>query len=92
MDDKLKYSGGLKVETNLNEMSFLDLFKLLGKRIIWFLVKVWGVKILLILPTATAMLWFDKISDFYWFIIIVSLLSVRAFEALVRSGKILPFK
>lgn len=92
MDDKLKYSGGLKIEANLSEISFLDLTKLLGKRILWLLIKIWGVKILLIFPVTTALLWFGKINDFYWFIITISLLSVRAFEALVRSGKIFPLR
>jgi len=92
MSDNLKYSGGLKVEANLSEMKFVNLFKLFGKRILWFFIKIMGVKILIVFSTSTWLLMHGFINSWIWFMLSISILSIRAFEAFIKSGKAIPFK
>ena len=89
MSDNSKYNGGLKVQANLSEMSFLDLISLIGKRILWFFVKIIGVKILLIFPTSTWLLVNGFINQYLWFALALSIVSIRAFEAFIKSGKMI---
>lgn len=92
MSDDIKYSGGLEIEANLSEIKFLDLFKLLAKRILWFFIKIIGVKILIIFSTSTWLLINGFINSWIWFMLAISIVSVRAFEAFIKSGKAIPFK